>query len=87
MATSKRKKVEDAIITLISERGPGKTICPSEAARHVFADDEWRDEMDFVRQVAQHLIEKEVIRATQKGKVVKNVLEAHGPIRLSRAKN
>ena len=43
--------VEEAVFALLAERGPGKTICPSEAARAVDAQ-EWRRLLPQVRAVA-----------------------------------
>lgn len=81
MTSEKRKQISATMQDLIAERGE-KTICPSEVARAVFSDEEWREQMDAVREVAQTLIERGVIEATQKGKVIKSAVDAHGPIRL-----
>ena len=55
---------------------PGKTICPSDAARALLQD--WRPLMDPVRRVARGMPEVEI---TQKGSVV-DPDTARGPIRL-----
>jgi hypothetical protein len=55
---------------------PGKTICPSDAARSLAED--WRPLMDPVRGVARWMDEIEI---TQKGRVV-DPDAARGPIRL-----
>jgi hypothetical protein len=55
---------------------PGKTICPSDAARSLAED--WRPLMDPVRRVARGMDEIEI---TQKGRVV-DPGAARGPIRL-----
>lgn len=70
---------------LLAERGSGRSICPSEVARHIFPAHEWREQMQVVRDVAQELIEAGLIEATQKGRVVKSALKARGPIRLRKA--
>ena len=44
--------LEDAITRLLDERGPDKTICPSEAARAVGGSG-WRDLMPDARKAAQ----------------------------------
>ncbi len=80
---SKSKKISEAILALVEERGVLKSICPSDVARALFADN-WRDEMDAVREVAQDLSDRGLIKVTQKGREIKNVREAHGPIRLSK---
>ncbi|MBS1957630.1 MAG: DUF3253 domain-containing protein [Cyanobacteria bacterium SZAS-4] len=82
MTASKRKKIADAILAQVEERGSLKSICPSDVARALFSAQEWRDEMESVREVAQDLSDQGLIEVTQKGKQIKNVLEAHGPIRL-----
>jgi hypothetical protein len=84
MSASKRKKISDTLLTLVAERDGG-SICPSEVARELFSEADWRSEMDLVRDVAQHLIDRGMIEATQKGKKIPNVLEAHGPIRLRKS--
>jgi hypothetical protein len=85
VSDSKREKIANATLELIAERGEGKTICPSEVARQVFSEDKWRDEMEFVREVAQELIDCGYIQATQKGKVIKSAVDARGPLRLRKA--
>jgi hypothetical protein len=73
--------IAQVIRALLLRRGPGKTICPSEAARTLSAD--WRSLMPEVRRVAAGLKDVEI---TQKGVVV--VLpEARGPIRLRLAQD
>ena len=65
------------ILALLTEREPGKTICPSDAARALARD--WRPLMDPVRKVARAMPEVEI---TQKGEVVDRDREARGPIRI-----
>ena len=65
--------IERKILELLE---PGKTICPSDAARALAQD--WRPLMDPVRRVARGMDEVEV---TQKGRVV-DPDAARGPIRL-----
>lgn len=62
-------------MALATARGPGKTFCPSEAARRLAAD--WRPLMTDVRRVAADL----PLVATQKGRPVDARL-AKGPVRL-----
>ena len=40
---------ERAIAALLERRGPGRTICPSEAARALGGDEDFRRHMDPVR--------------------------------------
>ena len=68
--------IAKALMAFAEARGPDKTFCPSEVARHLAAD--WRPLMPEVRRVAANL----PLRATQKGRPV-DPLTARGPIRLS----
>jgi hypothetical protein len=63
-------------MALAEARGPGKTFCPSEAARQL-APQDWRALMPEVRRIAGTL----PLRTTQKGAPVDPV-KARGPIRL-----
>ena len=68
--------IAQTIRRLVQERGGGKTICPSEAARALSAD--WRPLMPRIRAVSALLPE---IVAMQQGVCVDPVT-ARGPIRL-----
>ena len=59
--------VTAAILRLTEERGAGKTICPSEAARAV-APEDWRRLMPAVRRSAVALAKDGRIVITRKGK-------------------
>ena len=72
---------EEAILTLLDQREPGRTICPSEAARVLGGDDGFREHMDEVRRAAASLRERGLIEVTQRGRAVDPVA-ARGPIRL-----
>ena len=74
-------EVEGAILALLAARAPGRTICPSEAARAVWGDDAFRPHMDEVRSVAYDLARRAVLDVTQGGEVVDGP-SARGPIRL-----
>ena len=69
-----------AILTLLAARGPGRTICPSEAARAVGGAD-FRALMAPTRMVAAALVAEGRIEVTQRGEVV-DPATARGPIRL-----
>ncbi|WP_280952607.1 DUF3253 domain-containing protein [Roseovarius aestuariivivens] len=71
-----QEAIEEKLMELARSRGPGKTFCPSEAARALARD--WRPLMPYVREIAARL----PMRATQRGKEV-DPLSAKGPIRLS----
>lgn len=68
------------ILRLIGERGPGKTICPSEAARAERGGD-WRTLMKPVRRAALKLAREGRIAIYRKGKPV-DPDQAKGVIRL-----
>ena len=68
--------IANAIRKLADTRGPDKTFCPSEVARHL--SDDWRPLMNDIRRVAAAM---ETIEATQGGTPVDPVT-ARGPIRL-----
>ena len=77
-----RRQAEHAILSLLEQRDPGKTICPSEVARAL--DDDFRPLMDVVRDAAVELRRRGVIEVTQGGRPV-DPAAARGPIRLRRA--
>lgn len=78
-------EIEAAILTLVAAREPGRTICPSEAARVLAAEEAaWRALMPAVRAAAGRLQKRGLIRVTQRGQAV-DPGAARGPIRLSRA--
>lgn len=73
--------VERAILDLLARRDPGRTICPSEAARVVAGDDGFRAVMEDVRAVARAMVARGELEVTQRGQVV-DPAQARGPIRL-----
>ena len=74
------RKLESAIMELLSRRGAGKTICPSEAARLVEPEG-WEELMDEARAAARRLVDKGEIVISQRGKIV-GPEHVKGPIRL-----
>jgi hypothetical protein len=70
-----------AILDLLAQRDAGKTICPSDAARALAGDEDFRPWMDTVRSAARDLVAEGAIEVTQKGEVV-DLDDARGPIRL-----
>ncbi len=74
--------LEAAILRLLEQR-PGKTICPSEAARATDSE-RWRELMEAARQAARRLVAKGAVVITQGGRVVDGST-AKGPIRIRRA--
>lgn len=76
--------IAEAILRLCAERGVAKTICPSEVARALAADEAaWRALMPGVRRVAADLAAAGRIAVTQRGLPV-DPMSARGAIRLSR---
>ena len=78
------KQLEAEIMRLLHERGAGKTICPSEAARAVAGSEQradWEPLMGPARAAAGRLVADGEIVITQKGRVVDGSA-AKGPIRL-----
>ena len=72
--------LRDAILSLLADRDPGKTICPSDAARAVGGTD-FRTLMEPTRRVAASLVSEGRIEVTQQGEPV-DLASARGPIRL-----
>jgi hypothetical protein len=77
-------QVRETLLKMAIERGPSKSLCPSEVARHLFPDD-WESHMEEVRRVARQLHHKGDLEITQKGEVIKD-LNVKGPIRIRIAK-
>ncbi|OBF95507.1 S-adenosylmethionine tRNA ribosyltransferase [Mycobacterium sp. 852002-51152_SCH6134967] len=73
--------MRETILKLSRERGPDKTICPSDAARAVGGDD-WRDLMDDARETARDLARDGDVEITQKGEVLDPNAVWRGPIRI-----
>jgi hypothetical protein len=77
------RALEAAIQALLAQRGAGKSICPSEAARAVDPA-AWNKLMPQARAAARRLVADGVIVITQQGSVV-DPSRARGAIRLRRA--
>ncbi|MEM1279546.1 MAG: DUF3253 domain-containing protein [Cyanobacteria bacterium P01_H01_bin.152] len=77
--TISEQQIQACLLQLVRDRGPAKTICPSEVARALSHDD-WRSLMPQVRVVGTQLAAAGTIEVTQKGQVV-NPQTATGPIR------
>ena len=77
------RQLEETILRLLQERGAGKTICPSEAARALGGEDRagWDPLMEPARAAARRLVAAGRIDITQGGHVVDGST-AKGPIRL-----
>ena len=79
MTTVTDAAIQTCLLTLVRDRGPNKTICPSEVARTLGGDD-WRALMPRVRSVGVTLVNAGDIVVTQKGQVI-DPQTAKGPIR------
>ncbi len=75
-------RLRAVILELLERREPGKTICPSDAAR-ALAGNDFRPLMDTTRAAAAELVADGEIEVTQRGEVV-DIAQARGPIRLRR---
>ena len=82
------KLLEETILRLLHERGAGKTICPSEAARTIAGDGalsedraRWEPLMEPARAAARRLVAANKIVITHAGHVV-DASTAKGAIRL-----
>ena len=80
MALSEHE-IERSILALLERRGPGKTICPSDAARALGGEGEWRALMAPVRERARAMAAEGRLEVTQRGRVV-DIDQARGAIRL-----
>ena len=77
-------ELEAAILELLAERGVGKTICPSDAAKRVGGTDSrrgWEGLMQPTREAARRLVKKGKIVVMQNGRVV-DAERAKGALRL-----
>jgi len=74
-------QIERTILDLLARRAPGKTICPSDAARALGGDEGFRPLMPLVRDAARALVAARRIEVTQSGQPV-DLDTARGAIRL-----
>lgn len=77
------ERVRECVMELLVERGPGRSICPSEAARMIGVrlGCHWQDLMRPVRTVAAALVDMGVVEATQHEAIV-DIRKVRGPVRL-----
>jgi hypothetical protein len=73
--------IREAILTLAAERGAGKSLCPSEAARRL-APEAWRPLMARLRREAIALAREGRIEILRKGRPVDPDGAIRGVIRL-----
>lgn len=75
------RRLRETILALARERGPDKTICPSDAARAVDSQN-WRDLMDQARDTARDLARSGDVEITQRGEVLDPDATWRGPVRI-----
>ncbi|WP_420104205.1 DUF3253 domain-containing protein [Bosea sp. (in: a-proteobacteria)] len=70
--SEREQELEAAMLRLVAQRGPDKTVCPSEAARAVGGDhpDGWGPLMQPARKVAVRLMKEGRLVITRKGRPV-----------------
>jgi hypothetical protein len=76
-----QQRLRETILDMARERGPAKSICPSDAARAVGGDN-WRDLMDDARDAARDLAKAGEVVITQGGEAVDPDATWRGPIRI-----
>lgn len=77
-------RIEQCVREMAQARGPAKTVCPSEVARALAGERDFRPLMPHVREAAAVLAERGEIAVTQGGAPV-DARTARGPIRLGAA--
>lgn len=76
--------IADTILTLLASRVPSASICPSDVARALSADERvWRAKMPVVRRVVAQLVVDGRVKVTR-GLVEVDALAKGGPIRIRR---
>lgn len=79
-----KDKLRNLHLDLAQQRGLEKTYCPSEVAK-LYNPDNWREEMDTVRKVADELVKENKLVVMQEGEEIEELPSiAKGPIRLRR---
>lgn len=81
MTAVESKRIAEAIRRLLADRGPTKSICPSEVARRVDPA-AWRERMRDVRKVAFALADGGEIEITQGDRRISSADHVRGHIRL-----
>jgi hypothetical protein len=77
-----------AVLTMLADRRPEATICPSEVARKIAAEasahgeSDWRTAMPIVHAAVDHLVDQKDIRLSWQGRALP---ARSGPYRIARA--
>lgn len=77
-------RIAACIRALLAARGCDASICPSEVARGLWPQPQWRDAMPAVRNAAQQLAVDGIVLITQSDQVLDPARMIRGPIRLRR---
>jgi len=82
-------EIEETLLQLVSERGPDKTVCPSEVARHLAGphSENWSPLMQPVRRVAVRLVKEGRVAILRKGKPVEDPDDFRGIYRLGQTRD
>lgn len=80
----KESQIEATTLDLVARRGPDKTVCPSEVARHLGGSrpDDWRPLMLPVRRVAVRLAKQGKIAILRKGAPIADLDDVKGVYRI-----
>lgn len=79
-------RLDAALEQLLDARPASSSICPSEVARAVGGEDDWRELMEPARMAARRLVARGGAEITQGGRVV-DPSTAKGPIRVRRPRS
>lgn len=80
-AATELARIEAAVVSVVQQRGPDASACPSDVAR-ALSRDHWRALMPSVRDAARRLAQQGKIEIAQGGKAVSSIGPWAGPIRL-----
>ncbi len=80
------RALERTIVSLLASRVDHASLCPSEVARAVRGDGDWRALMEPTRRAARRLAHAGVVEIIQRGKIV-DAAELRGPIRIRLARH
>lgn len=84
-STGEDVAIADAILALLATHAPSASICPSDVARAMTANEAgWRDKMPDIRRVAAQFAAHGRVKVTR-GKAEVDALLKGGPIRIWRA--
>lgn len=77
------ERIRECVLELLISRGPGRTICVSEAAQTlaILSGYHWHDLMRPVRTISAQLADAGTIEALQQEEVV-DIRVSRGPVRL-----